>query len=70
MKTIIRKDTKEYVTYYKGAMWTSELPTILAGTATLDAIKKLHDQYHPENRDDITWDDYKMVEVELEIFDY
>lgn len=66
MKTIIKKSTGEYAVYLSGDMWTSEIPTLLAPTATMDAIKFIHkNSYKDQKKYSIKWSDYEIINVKV-----
>ena len=67
-KTLIRKDTAEYVTYELGFMWTCELPVLLMPTATIEGLIALHDAGYGEKELDgkkINWDEYEIINVTI-----
>ena len=40
MKTIIKTNTGEYLKYMNGEFYTSEIPIIISGDATLESLTK------------------------------
>lgn len=67
MKTLRRKDTKEFAVYMDESIGLCELPTILANTATIEGLKNYHEEFvlpkHTINpQDEIIWGDYEMIE--------
>lgn len=40
MRTIIKKSTGQYLKYMNGEFYTSEIPGIISGDATLDSLTK------------------------------
>lgn len=69
MKTLRRKDTKEFVKYEDGWMWITTLPTILAETANLETLKMIHNKQLNDKCDVIDWDGYEIVNVEIIVKD-
>lgn len=68
MKTLRRKDTKEFAVYMETFMGICELPTLLANTATIENIRYYHTEFVlPKHKilDEIFWDDYELVDVEI-----
>ena len=59
MKTLRRKDTKEFVWMIEGDIYTHEHPYPLGNGATIEEMKKFFDE-----DDEIEWDEYEIVEIE------
>ncbi len=73
-KTLRRKDTKEFATYQGSHMGISEIPTILANTATIENIKGYHEDFvvpkhNIDPEDIINWNDYEIIELEIKIIE-
>lgn len=60
-KTLIRKDTKEYVHIYSFLHglepYTCELPQILASTADIETLKKINS--------DIDFSNYELIDIDI-----
>ena len=75
MKTLRRKDTKEFASYEGNYIGISQIPTILSETATIEGLKEYHEicfergdlLIDPEDK--WSWDDYEIVNVEIKIIE-
>ena len=64
VKTLRFKDTKEFVHILEGGvMGTSEIPDVLADTASIEALKKYFETYDPEK--EVDYDNLEVVEYDL-----
>ena len=59
MKTLRRKDSKEFVWIIEGDIFTHQHPYPLGDGATIEEIRTFYDE-----DDDIEWDKYEIVEIE------
>ena len=57
MRTLRRKDNKEFASFMEGEMFTQEHPFPLGDGATIEGLKQYCDE------DDIDWDEYEIVEI-------
>lgn len=75
MKTLRRKDTKEFASYEGSYIGVSQIPTILAETATMEGLKEYHEiclekrMFLIDPEDEWDWNDYELVDVEILIKD-
>lgn len=70
-KTLIRKDTGEYAVYLNGHMYTSEIPTLLAQTATMEGLKEVYQLdldkvlATPDPEYLIDWNQYEIIGIHV-----
>lgn len=70
-KTLIRKDTGEYAVYLNGHMYTSEIPTLLAQTATMELLEEVYEldlgkvMVILEKKDKIDWSQYEIIGIHI-----
>lgn len=59
MKTLRRKDTKEFASMHEGGMFTHEHPYPLGDGATIEGIKE-----HCNEDEDIDWNQYEIIDID------
>jgi hypothetical protein len=67
MKTIINKKTKEFCKYYNGYVYTSTIPAIISGDASMEDLIRVANIYDNVLAGEVDWDLYEIVEVDVVI---